>query len=93
MEVVRQTEMSWFKDKDVELHPVREGKRLAELLFKHASAMEVENAFVMESYLPQRLANSGAMLAARGGIMQNCFEIFTTSALKTFKEAKGQKGN
>jgi hypothetical protein len=89
MEMVRETEMSWFKDKDVELHPVREGKRLAELLFKHASAMEVEKEYAMGSYLPQHLAKSGAMLAARGGIMQNCFEIFTTSALKTFKEAKG----
>jgi hypothetical protein len=55
--------------------------------------MKVEREFAMESYFSKQLAKQGGMLIALRRTMQNCFQIFTTSALKTFNEAKGQEGN
>jgi hypothetical protein len=87
------TEKSWLENPELEDNPVEEGKRMGKLLYKHASIMEDEREFAMESYFPEHLKMSAVQKNVFGGKTDDAVESFLANALSAFVEARDEEEN
>ena len=88
-EKVEEVEKSWFADPEVEKDPVKEGKRIGKLLYKHAATMEADKDVALKYYFPSLLAMPEMPKQETSeGPMDAVAESFLTTALSTFVEAR-----